>query len=193
MKLAFRATGRLFSHWSLAVIEQIFHGTNRNFSRRLLALCGACALALGSTFATWAVDDPKPAAPTGLRGILLAEVPSSLSEDAFAALEGNWLDWGTKTAAEVAKLYTDDSLDVTGQRQQLEVLKKKLATMSTSLKDARYRSIHETLASLHAALNRRVALAEAVLDTLAIDPAKAASARLDHRLDDTGEGMWSRH
>ncbi len=159
--------------------EHILHGTNRQLNRRILALGGACVLALGTTFATWAIDDPKPTAPAGLRGILPVEVPNSLSEDAFAALEGNWLEWGTNTAAEVGKLYTDESLDLAGQRQQLEVLKKKLATMTASLKDARYRSIHETLASLHAALSRRVALAEAVLDTLAFDPATAASTRLE--------------
>lgn len=156
-------------------------GVNRKFNRRWLALCGTSVLALGTTLVsgTWAWEDDKPAQPAGLRGILPVDVPANLGEDAFAVLDGNWKEWGEKTAAEVAKLYADESLDLAGQRQQLELLKKKLLTMETSLKDARYRSIHEPLGSLYAALNRRVSIAEAVLDTLTIDPKKAASEQLD--------------
>lgn len=155
--------------------------SNRNVPRRWLGLSCASLLALGTTVSSWswAWDETKPAQPVGLRGILPAETPTSLNEDAFAILDGNWKEWSEKTAAEVAKLYTDESLDLAGQRQQLDLLKKKLQTMEISLKDARYRSIHEPLASLHAALARRVAVAEAALDTLAIDPQKAASERLD--------------
>ncbi len=158
---------------------------NQNLSRRWMWLCGAMAFALGTTVVplTWAEDEPKPAEastqPMGLRGILPVEVPSSLSEDAFAVLEGNWKEWSQKTSDEVAKLYTDADLDVSGQRKQLDVLKKKIETMEKSLKDTRYRSIHEALSELHSALNRRVALAEAILDTLTLDPQKAATARID--------------
>lgn len=163
-----------------AVTEQnVFLGGNHKSSRRWLALCGASTIAFGTTIASWAFDDAKPATPAGLHGILPADVPNSLSEEAFAALEGNWKDWATQASADVAKFYTDSTSDVAAQRQQLDVLKKKLATMEASLKDVRYRSIHETLFSLHAALGRRVAVAEAVLDTLALDPQKAATARLD--------------
>ena len=146
-----------------------------------MALCGASALALGTTLVsgTWAWDDAKPAQPAGLRGILPADVPATLGDDAFAVLDGNWKEWGETTAVEVAKLYAAETADVAGQRQQLVVLKKKLATMEASLKDPRYRSIHEPLGSLFAALSRRVALAEAVLDTLEIDPKKAANEQLD--------------
>lgn len=156
-------------------------GANGKLNHRWLALCGTSALAVGTMFVpgTWAWDDAKPAQPAGLRGILPVDVPSNLGEDAFAVLDGNWQEWGEKTAAEVAKLYADESLDLAGQRQQLDLLKKKLRTMETSLKDARYRSIHESLGSLYAALSRRVTLAEAVLDTLTIDPQKAASEQLE--------------
>lgn len=161
--------------------ERKLFGANRKFNRRWVALCGTSVLALGTTLVsgTWAWDDAKPAQPAGLRGILPVDVPATLGEDAFAVLDGNWKEWSEKTAAEVAKLYADESLDLAGQRQQLELLKKKLLTMETSLKDARYRSIHEPLGSLYAALNRRVAIAEAVLDTLTVDPKKAASELLD--------------
>ena len=154
---------------------------NGKLNRRWMALCGTSVLALGTTLVsgTWAWDDAKPAQPAGLRGILPVDVPVTLGEDAFAVLDGNWKEWGEKTAAEVAKLYADENLGLEGQRQQLDVLKKKLLTMETSLKDARYRSIHESLGSLYSALSRRVAVAEAVLDTLTIDPKKAASEQLD--------------
>lgn len=157
--------------------RQFFQATFQSH-RRWMALCGASVLALGTTFVSGALEDTKPAQP-GLRGILPADVPAAVNDEAFSVLDGNWQEWGEKTAAEVAKLYSEEALDVAGQRQQLEVLKRKLATMETSLKDARYRSIHESLGSLHAALNRRVTVAAAILDTLTLDPQKAVSEQLE--------------
>lgn len=161
-------------------LRHIF-ATNEKLDRRWLALCGTSVLALGTTLVpgTWAWDDAKPAQPAGLRGVLPVDVPAALGEDAFAVLDGNWKEWSEKTAAEVAKLYAEETQGLEAQRQQLELLKKKLLTMETSLKDARYRSIHESLGSLYASLSRRVAVAEAVLDTLTIDPKKAASEQLE--------------
>jgi hypothetical protein len=150
-----------------------------NLNRRWGALCVVASLALGTVSWTWALEEVKSSQPQGLRGILPADVPVDLGEDAFAVLDGNWREWSQTAAAEVSKLYADESLSPTGQREQLGVLKKKLSTMSTSLKDSRYSSIHVALGSLYAALNRRVALAEAVLDTLELDPQKAASDRLE--------------
>lgn len=161
--------------------ERHIFGTSEKLNRRWIALCGTSVLALGTTLVsgTWAWDDAKPAQPAGLRGVLPVDVPATLSEDAFAVLDGNWKEWGEKTAVEVAKLYSEETAGIEAQRQQLQVLKAKLQTMETSLKDARYRSIHESLGSLYPALNRRVAIAEAVLDTLAIDPQKSASEQLE--------------
>ncbi len=175
----------LSANQNLLSANQNLLSANQNLSRPWMCLCGATAFALGTTLVslTWAEEEPKPVAastqPTGLRGILPAEVPGSLSEDAFAVLDGNWKEWSQKTSTEVAKLYTDADLDVAGQRKQLDVLKKKLETMEKSLKDPRFRSIHEALSDLHSALNRRVTLAEAILDTLTLDPQKAATARID--------------
>lgn len=156
-------------------------GVNGKSNRRWIALCGTSVLALGTTLVsgTWAWDDAKPVQPAGLRGVLPIDVPETLGEDAFAVLDGNWKEWSEKTAAEVAKLYSEETLSVESQRLQVEVLKKKLQTMETSLRDARYRSIHEPLGSLYAALNRRMTLAEAALETLTIDPQKVASEQLD--------------
>ena len=158
--------------------ERTFLGAKRTLNRRWMALCGASALALGTTLVS-AWDDAKPAQPAGLRGVLPIDVPVALGEDAFATLDGNWKEWGETTAKEVAKFYAEELADAAGQRQQLAVLKKKLLTMEVSLKDTRYRSIHEPLGSLHASLSRRVAIAEAVLDTLELDPKKVATEQLD--------------
>ena len=118
--------------------RQIFKA-NRKFNRRWMALCGSSVLALGTTLVsgTWAWDDAKPAQPAGLRGVLPVDVPATLGEDAFATLDGNWKEWGETTAAEVAKLYAEETQGIEAQRQQLGVLKKKLLTMETSLKDFR--------------------------------------------------------
>lgn len=158
--------------------ERTFLSAKRTLNRRWMALCGASALALGTTLVS-AWDDAKPAQPAGLRGVLPIDVPVALGEDAFATLDGNWKEWGETTAKEVAKLYAEELTDAAGQRQQLAVLKKKLLTMEVSLKDTRYRSIHEPLGSLHASLSRRVAIADAVLDTLELDPKKVATEQLD--------------
>lgn len=158
--------------------RQFLHATFKA-QRRWLALCVTFAFALGTTLVALAFEEVKPAQPAGLRGVLPADVPADVNDEAFAVLDGNWTEWGEATAAEVAKLYSDEGLDLAAQRQQLEILKRKLRTMETSLKDARYRSIHESLGSLYSALNRRVTVAEAVLDTLSIDPKEAASELLD--------------
>lgn len=161
--------------------ERPVFGVNGKLNRRWMALCGTSVLTLGTTLVsgTWAWDDAKPVQPAGLRGVLPIDVPATLGEDKFAVLDGNWKEWGEKTAAEVAKLYSEETLGIEAQRLQLDVLKKKLLTMEVSLRDARYRSIHESLGSLYAALNRRMAIAEAVLDTLTIDPQKAVSEILE--------------
>ncbi len=148
-------------------------------NRRWMALCGTSVLALGTTLVSGALEDTKPAQPAGLRGVLPVDVPAAVNDEAFGVLDGNWKEWAETTAAEVAKLYTAEGLDVAAQRQHLDVLKRKLLTMEQSLRDARYRSIHESLGSLYSALNRRVTVAEAVLDTLLIDPQQAASERLE--------------
>ena len=165
-----------------------FHATFRA-QRRWLALSVTFALALGTTLVSWAFEEAKPAQPAGLRGVLPADVPADVNDEAFAVLDGNWAEWGETTAAEVAKLYSDEGLDLAAQRQQLEILKRKLHTMETSLKDARYRSIHESLGSLYSALNRRVTVAEAVLDTLSIDPKEAASQLLDGARQEVAESI----
>lgn len=168
--------------------RHLFQATFRS-QPRWLALCGTFVLALGATLVSGALEDAKPAQPSGLRGILPVDVPAAVSDEAFGVLDGNWKEWGETTAVEVAKLYSEEGLDLAGQRQQLAVLKRKLLTMETSLKDASYRSIHESLGSLYAALNRRVTVAEAVLDTLTLDPQQAATEQLDGARQEVAQSL----
>jgi len=115
----------------------------------------------------------------GLTGLLPAEVPLGLYEDDFLELGASWESWSTGVAAEVAKLYEQEDLDLEGQTAVLSLLRKKLGTMEKALADRRYRSIYQPLVRMHTRLNRRVSLAEAILATLATNPAESHVARVD--------------
>ena len=92
---------------------------------------------------------------------------------------GNWAEWSAGVANLVGDLYEDDSLDVAGQRAQLAKLRIKLTTMERALADQRYRSIFDDLANLHGKLSRRVDMADAVLDSLELNPDEVKAARLE--------------
>ena len=132
------------------------------------------------TMATWsyAQDEAEPA-EEGVRGILPYEVPEDLTEDSFASLDGNWTDWSAGVAQTLVKFYESESLDLAAQREIIADLKGKLKVMEASLADARYRQLHDPIGDLHGKLARRVKLAEAVLDTLALDPDAARTAQLE--------------
>jgi len=115
----------------------------------------------------------------GLTGLLPTEVPLGLYEDDFLELGASWESWSTDVAAEVAKLYEQEDLDLESQAAVLSLLRKKLGTMETALADRRYRSIYKPLVRMHTRLNRRVSLAEAILTTLSTTPAESHVARVD--------------
>lgn len=119
-----------------------------------------------------------PAGPkTGLQGVFPAEPPAVLGTEAFATLEGNWATWSSETAAQVAAFYKLEG-DVASQREKIAGLKKRLSTIEKAVADSRYGSIATTLTSLHGPLARRIALAEAMLDTLEMNPATIRTERL---------------
>lgn len=126
--------------------------------------------------ATWAFDETEPA-EAGLRGLIAIEAPDDLSLEAFEELGGNWTEWSATLGTIVQKLYEDESLDAAGQREVISTLKKKLGVMKKALADSRYQSIFDQLVSLHGRLVRRVAVAEAALDTLELDVDKVKAAR----------------
>ncbi|MFO1020943.1 MAG: hypothetical protein U0903_09635 [Planctomycetales bacterium] len=132
-----------------------------------------CVLALTAMAAENLADT------AGLKGILPAEIPEPL-ENAIGALQGNWKKWSDETLDELAKLYASEGLDVSGQRALLEKLKKRLGTIKTSLNDPAYVSIYDQLAGAHGALSRRLAIIEAILDTLGQNAATAKAEVLEN-------------
>jgi hypothetical protein len=125
----------------------------------------------------WAFEEPE--AGVGLQGILPFEAPDDLTAEAFAVLSGNWEEWSAEVAEIVTSLYEAENLDVEGQRGMLATLNSKLRIMDAAISDPVYRSIHDELISVHGKLKRRVTLAEAILDTLELDPNVVKAERID--------------
>ena len=122
-------------------------------------------LALAVPVCLPAMADEGPENP-GLRGILPDFVPEGLSEDDFLTLGDSWADWSREVAGIVATFYEEFELDAAGQRKTIDNLKRKLGVMEAALADTDYRIIHIPLTRLHARLKPRIALAEAIIDTL---------------------------
>ena len=83
---------------------------------------GVVCLWLASA-SSWAADDAQTS--VGLRGLIPAKSPAGLQSKDFELLDGNWADWGDSTNTLVEQLYSDEALDVAGQRQLLAQLKSK--------------------------------------------------------------------
>lgn len=131
---------------------------------------------------TFAVEDSAKISGGGLNGVFPTAVPSDLSPDEFAKLDGNWAEWSKGAAAAVADFYSGiEKADATTQRQSLGKLKIKLDVMRRALDDPRYRTLHAPLANLHNSLSLRVDLAEAALDTLETDSKGVSANRVKTR------------
>ncbi len=127
----------------------------------------------------WAFEEPAKNAPeVGLRGILPAEVPADLTDEAFAALNGNWQKWGVEVAEQVKKLYEGEDLDLEAQRKLLTALQGRLDTMERALGDRQYVSLHDQITTLQGRLAKRIEFAAAALDTLELDAGKVRNDRL---------------
>ncbi len=143
--------------------------------RRWLQRFALAGVLGGVAAGAWAFD--PAGAKVGLQGVFPAQPPSVLGAEAFASLDGNWAAWSAETSAQVADFYKFEG-DVAAQRGKIDVIKKKLVTIEKALADNRYSAIFNTLASLHGPLSRRVALADAMLDTLEMNPATIRGERL---------------
>ena len=150
---------------------------------------GGAICLLFATASSWAVDD-QPVA-VGLRGLIPATAPNGLEARDFELLDGNWTDWGNSTLALVEKLYSEEALDIAGQRDLLAQLKSKAGVMETALKDSSYQQLHGPLSDLHGRLLRRVEFGSAVLDILEADPTVALKASVDRSYTDLKSSIAS--
>lgn len=154
--------------------------SSRHLKRGLLALGLVAGVGLAQWSPSFFLSAQEAAqAPTGLRGILAAQIPVGLIEDDFVSSLGeSWGDWSKGTAKLVADLYEKEGLDTAGQREILGSLKVKLGTMEKALADAKYGAILDKLAQQHGRLSRRVWVAQGALDTLELNPQTAQANRV---------------
>ncbi len=130
----------------------------------------------GVATAGWALEETeKPAEP--------AQVTTSLTSEAFASLGPNWTEWSDGTVEAVGKLVANTPGDAAAQREAIDGVKARIATIDKALRDARYSKISLPLTGLSRALTRRVELSEAVLETLALDPKDAQTKRVKAKTD----------
>lgn len=164
--------------------KQIGSGlTKRSTRKGSIAWYGVAALALmtfmTSASWTWGFDEPQPETQAvGLGGILDEYAPSGLGESDFAALDGKWADWAQGASEAVTAFYASTGSDVAAQRQAIAKVRAKLLVMERALNDRSYRQLFDPLTTLHGRLVRRVDVAEAVLDTLELNPEMARTSAM---------------
>lgn len=124
----------------------------------------------GLSAAGWAFETADTTA--GLKGILPAEVPTALSAEAFTDLGPTWQEWSQTAVAAIQDFYKAEG-DVAAQKAALAKVKTKLGVLKKALADSKYAGIHNELASIRGPLARRVALADAALQTLTANPEEA--------------------
>ncbi|WP_437202547.1 hypothetical protein [Planctomicrobium sp. SH664] len=130
---------------------------------------------------SWGFDQLQ-APPVGLGGLFNGP-PAGLGEEDFAALtesiDGSWKEWTTETGTFVKDLFTGEHATVDEQRASIQRVKVKLNTLEKALSDPRYKKVAPQLSSLYSKLSPAVETAEALLDTLTVDPAAAQKSRVE--------------
>lgn len=138
-----------------------------------------------------ATQDGGSGQAEGLAVLYESGAPDDLDFEVFLDLDGNWSEWSSEVRLLVARLYQDEGLldfdagetlpegdtTIAAQRALIDTLEKKLDTMRRALDDPAYRSLHVPIARLYSNLRRRVGLADALLDTLTLDPGAARRAQ----------------
>jgi hypothetical protein len=130
----------------------------------VFVLAGALGLSLAAPVARG-----QDSADQELQGVLPEFVPSGITEADFAELEGNWAQWASETGLLVIDFYSSEDPNVRGRRATLEELQRRVRTMELALADPRYAGIHLKLVDFNSRLAPRVAIMEALLDTIELD------------------------
>lgn len=155
-----------------------FPFVQRTWKKRIAA--GLLCLGLLGT-STWGVEPPAGGS------LFPEEVPEGLTDVDFESLDGAWAEWAADAAARVEKFYS--ATTPAEQQTALEGLRIKLGTMKTALQDRKYASIHGPLSRLHARLQRRIRIAEAVLESSRQDVTKKKSDELTAARKELGERL----
>jgi hypothetical protein len=151
--------------------------------------CGA--LAVWATSRTWGFDDGKQS--VGLNGVLPAYAPNGLSENDFEdlanSIDETWKSWVQETGTFVKDLYEGNHPTIESQQDALQRVSVKVTTLEKALSEPDYDSIRPQLVSLYGRLAPRVELAQAMLQTLAMDPAAAREQRLQPAFDELHQAV----
>ncbi len=161
---------------------RLFHRTRR--SAPLLAATGL--LLLSVTVPIGFADDAGETIDPEYQGIISETVPEGLNESDFAELNGNWAAWAEETGTLVTDFYISDDQSVIGRRATLEEIKRRTATMKSALMDPQYQAIHLKLADYYYRLAPRVAILEALLDTIELDLSSVGDANIHTTLEEVG-------
>lgn len=137
-------------------------------------------LSIWAASRTWGFEGG--AEQIGLNGLIPAEAPTGLTGDDFKKLQDSidpsWKAWVEETGQFVHDFYEGNAPTIAEQRVALQRVQVKVNTLEKALGDFRYHSIHSQLQSLYSKLSPEVSLAQAMLDTLTMEPTAARAERL---------------
>lgn len=102
----------------------------------------------------------------GLYGILNSGIPVGIRADDIRRLGGPWEGWRQTVLDQLSLIYDGDRLDVPAQKSSLAALREEVSTLKTASSNPENRFIIVPLTTIHARLDRRVTLAESILQTL---------------------------
>lgn len=96
----------------------------------------------------------------GLTGLIPFELPEGITEDDFSALPDSWKQWSQTTIKQLNKLYGFDALSLAQQKETLNKIQGQLKAVDNASEAT------DQLIDLGKKLHRRVAVLQAVLETL---------------------------
>jgi len=155
----------------------------------MLRRLGASAVLFGAAVSAAVALEAPSASDSGLHGIIGKEVPNDLGSELFAGLTGNWESWGKGLSPLVNKLYTDQKLDLAGQKALLKQLHEKIHTIDKALADPRFASLYGPLTGVRGHLARRVDIDQAILDTLELNPDEVKTAQIKEARTNVREAL----
>ncbi len=166
---------------------QVFPTLLSSIRRSLPLLFGVGLLMVSCIVPVGFADDAGEPVDQELQGIIPDYIPNGITEGDFDELNGNWAEWAEETGALVTNFYSSEDQSVVGRRTTLVELKRRIETMKQALSDPQYQAIHLKLADYYYRLAPRVAILEALLDTIEIDPSAVGDANIHATIEEVGQ------